>query len=190
MAGREHPIASTASADFYLISSWYAEPEFIGATMLFRQTSAPLGWTKNTTVNNHAIRIVSGTTGGTVSAGGSPFSTIYSSRAATGTVSSVTISAGAFTISQSYIPSHSHSTSSSPGGSAFGLAPGPAVSPVAGVGVVKTTVSTYGQPALAGGPGGSDGSHSHSGGVVSGGPVSGTINMAIKYVDVIIATKD
>jgi len=188
MPGRIRPVTSIASSDFYLISSWYAEPEFTGQTMLFRQTSAPVGWTRVTTADNCAVRIVSGP-GGVTGGGLSPFTTIYSSRQATGSVGPLTVSAGAFTISQTYIPSHSHSTSSSPGGSAFGLAPGPSVSPL-NVGVVKTTVSTYGQPAIAGGPGGSDGSHSHPGGTVAGGPVTGTVNMAVKYVDIIIATKN
>lgn len=45
-----------------------------GTIMLFQQTSAPTGWTKLTTNNDKAIRIVSGsvTTGGTI-----PFSTLH-----------------------------------------------------------------------------------------------------------------
>ena len=48
-----------------------AEP---GTRMLFQQTAAPTGWTKDTTHNDKALRIVSGTasSGGTLS-----FSTVF-----------------------------------------------------------------------------------------------------------------
>ena len=62
--------------------------------MLFQQTSAPTGWTKSTTHDNKALRIVSGTVG---SGGSSTFSAVFN-----GSVS-------ATTLTTSQIPSHSHS---------------------------------------------------------------------------------
>lgn len=47
--------------------------------MLFFQAAAPTGWTKSTTHNDKAIRIVSGTGGG--SGGSSPFSTVFAKTA-------------------------------------------------------------------------------------------------------------
>ena len=49
-------------------------------TLLFYQSAAPTGWTKVTTQDNKALRVVSGTTGGTASSGGSNFTTIFASN--------------------------------------------------------------------------------------------------------------
>jgi hypothetical protein len=46
--------------------------------MLFQQTAAPTGWTKQTTHNNKALRVVSGTAG---YAGSYPFSTVFAKTA-------------------------------------------------------------------------------------------------------------
>ena len=64
-----------------------------GTVMLFVQTSAPTGWTKSTTHDNKALRIVSGTagTGGTNSF-----------------TSALNGNVGATTLTTSQIPSHSH----------------------------------------------------------------------------------
>lgn len=49
-----------------------------GTTLLFYQASAPTGWTQVTTQNNKALRVVSGTGGGT--GGTSSFTTVFASR--------------------------------------------------------------------------------------------------------------
>jgi len=77
-----------------------------GTVMLFVQTSAPTGWTKSTTHDDKALRVVSGTasSGGTYT---------FSSTFANGNT-------GAFTLSTNEIPSHNHfvlGTSSSGAGS-------------------------------------------------------------------------
>jgi hypothetical protein len=55
-----------------------------GTLMLFQQTAAPTGWTKSTTHDNKALRVVSGTasSGGTVA-----FTTAFASQTPTGSVS-------------------------------------------------------------------------------------------------------
>ena len=99
-----------------------AEPFPQGTSMLFQQTSAPTGWTKQTTHNDKAIRLTSGTvgTGGSVA-----FTTAFATPAVS--VGSVTgnpgtnLAAGAgnlavsmsgnisnTTLSVNQIPSHSH----------------------------------------------------------------------------------
>lgn len=80
----------------------YNEPIPSGTIMLFVQTAAPAGWTKSTTNNDKALRVVSGTasTGGTVA-----FSTAFAS----GTT-------GATTLTESQIPSHTHGIRKSTGG--------------------------------------------------------------------------
>jgi hypothetical protein len=91
-----------------------------GTAMLFIQTAAPTGWTKSTTHDNKALRIVSGT----ASSGGSvAFTTAFASQSVAGTVGSTTatnqnttaggsvggsFTIGATTLSTSQIPSHNH----------------------------------------------------------------------------------
>jgi hypothetical protein len=126
-----------------------------GTAMMFVQTAAPTGWTKSTTHDNKALRVVSGA----ASSGGSvAFTTAFASQTPAGTV-------GNTTLSTSQIPSHTHTydgpvgggCSYDGGGSSFGN---------------RTSGAT-----------GGGGSHNHS--------FTGTaINLAVQYVDVIIATKD
>jgi hypothetical protein len=64
------------AADTISINSSYRFPS--GTRMLFQQTSAPTGWTKDTTsVDNRALRVVSGTAG---SGGTTPFTDVFASR--------------------------------------------------------------------------------------------------------------
>lgn len=66
-----------------------------GSVMLFLQTSAPTGWTKLTTSNDVALRLVSGA----ASSGGSvAFSTAFASQ-----------NVGSTTLSTTQIPAHTHS---------------------------------------------------------------------------------
>ena len=58
-----------------------------GTAMLFAQTTAPTGWTKSTTHNDKALRVVSGT----ASSGGSvAFSSAFISQAVSGSIGSTT----------------------------------------------------------------------------------------------------
>ena len=143
-----------------------------GTVMLFGQTAAPTGWTKDTTnYNNSALRIVTGsvTTGGTVD-----FTTAFASQTPTGTVS-VAGSAGATTLTTAQIPSHTHVVY---GGTTYtGTTNGIDMQGYAGQ--TRTSSAT-----------GGGGSHSHAL-TISSATFSGTaINLAVKYVDIIRATKD
>lgn len=128
-----------------------------GTIMLFAQTSAPTGWTKNTTTNNNsALRVVTGSasTGGTVD-----FTTAFASQSVAGTNSG-------FTLTNSEIPSHVHTNN-------FG----------GGVPVGSGASVTVGGTLLNTGSTGGGGSHTHT--------FTGTaINLAVKYVDVIQASKN
>jgi hypothetical protein len=128
-----------------------------GTLMLFQQTSAPTGWTKQTTHNNKALRVVSGTagTGGTVN-----FTTAFASQAVSGTVGNTTL-----TVPQ--MPSHAHDWYIG-GGSGGGTGCGQTV-----VGGCPTPTSSTG----------GGGAHNHT--------FTGTaIDLAVQYVDLIIASKD
>jgi hypothetical protein len=153
--------------------TWQAIPSPIpsGTVMLFAQTSAPTGWTKNTsTGDNHAIRVVTGT----ASSGGSvDFTTAFSSQAVTGTVS-VSGSAGATTLTTPQIPSHTH------GVQGRNYQNGPSAQ--SSNGPLQTVGST-----LATGGGGS---HSHPLSISSSTFSGNAINLAVRYIDVIRATKN
>ena len=149
-----------------------------GTVMLFGQTAAPTGWTKDTTnYNNHGLRIVTGTasTGGSVD-----FTTAFASQTPTGsvTITAVSGSAGATTLSTPQIPSHSHvlTRGNYNTGSGFSTS-GSGGSP---------------QPSVNTNAAGGGGSHTHPFSFSSGsGTFSGNaINLAVKYVDVIRATKN
>jgi hypothetical protein len=147
-----------------------------GTVMLFAQTSAPTGWTKDTTnYNNSGLRVVTGSasTGGSVD-----FTTAFVSQTPAGSISVNTggLSAGATTLTTAQIPSHTHGVglSDTNGDNTFPR------SANGGINRTFTSNST-----------GGGGSHSHS---ISGSATAtftGTaINLAVKYVDVIRATKD
>jgi hypothetical protein len=80
-----------------------------GTVMLFVQTTAPTGWTKSTTHDNKALRVVSGTAG---SGGGVGFTTAFGTPSVSGSV-------GATTLSTDQMPSHAHQLSGSPEGGSF-----------------------------------------------------------------------
>lgn len=125
------------------------------------QAAAPTGWTKITTQDNKAMRVVSGT-GGTT--GGSvAFTTAFTSQAVTGSNS-------ATTLTSAQIPAHTHNFSIYPttgGGSV------PGAGTAAGAAVTNATASNTG--------GGS--SHTHT--------FTGTaINLAVQYIDMILASKN
>lgn len=165
---------SVTAASF--IGPWANIPA--GTVMLFVQTSAPTGWTKSTAHNNKALRVVSGS----ASSGGSvAFTSAFASQAVSGTVAS-------YTLTTADIPSHTHTASVSDPGHTHNLKVGGG----AGSGwasltqgesnTLTTTTATTGITVSNSSTGGGGG-HSHG--------FTGTaINLAVQYVDVIIATKD
>lgn len=143
---------------------------------VFYQASAPTGWTKITTHNNKALRVVSGTgggfgSGGTSGPGGSSFTTIFPSSpfpisgtaTANGTV-------GDTTLTEAQLPSHSHGA-----GSVVNVRPG--------------TPSVSGRLADTGAPntGTAGGGNAHTHPFVGGStPFSANIDLRLQYIDVIL----
>jgi len=70
-----------------------------GTKLLFNQTTAPTGWVKDTTHDNKALRVVSGTAG---TGGSIAFTTAFASQ-----------NVGDTTLTASQIPSHTHTFSGS-----------------------------------------------------------------------------
>jgi len=135
-----------------------------GTRMLFQQSTAPTGWTKDTTVNDKALRVVSGTVG---SGGVTGFSSIFSRT----TVDSTTLVT-------SQMPSHGHGILVS--GTNFGGTqepnkgvywPSSSDHPSYSTALVRQVTRTTDAA-------GGNGSHTHG------------LDLRLAYVDIIIATKD
>jgi microcystin-dependent protein len=142
-----------------------------GTAMLFKQTTAPTGWTKDTTNNDAALRVVSGTasTGGTDA---------YTAVFGTGK------STASYTLTTTDIPSHNHSATDSGhthSDSTFVFGSGNAVRGDGASYYINssTTTTGTGYASITVGSTGGGGGHSH-----------GLNNLNLKYVDVIVATKD
>ena len=161
-----------------------------GTVMLFAQTAAPTGFTKLTTQDDAALRVVSGTasTGGSVG-----FTTAFASQTPAGsvTISTVSGSAGSTTLTTPQIPSHAHDLRMAGGsGNAFFTgSPAPGRSIGNNSTIFNTDSSTYPNQITSTG-GGSDHTHPFSFSSGSGTFTGTAINLAVKFVDVIRATKD
>lgn len=147
----------------------YVTPTAIpsGTITLFQQTTAPVGWTKVTTHDNKALRVVSATAG---SGGTTSFSTVLTTQV---TANSATISSTTVTAAQ--VPIHTHM-------SAFTL------NVSSGRAYASTAVWTGGSTQGESGPnipaGGS--SHIHS----TAGAYNTSLNLAVNYVDLILSSKN
>lgn len=148
--------------------------EFVsGTVMLFRQNTAPTGWTKSSSFDNAALRVVSGTINATQS-GVVPFTETFANTTPSISVNTSGLSAGATTLTTTQIPSHSHSIAVASGGGCS-----------AKVGQQMADASVSFSTNAAGG--GSSHSHSMSG---SASATSSAINLNVRYADAIIATKN
>lgn len=154
-----------------------------GTTAVFGQAAAPTGWTKLTTYNNYALRLVSGTGGGT--GGNNPFTTAFATYTPTGTlsVSNLTVigNIGPTSLSLAQNASHTHTYKKPCGSGSSCIGPGPAGIPVG----CDTPTDSSGQ--------GQSHTHNFSSGSASGqGGFNGTATsqFAVLYYDVILCKKD
>lgn len=202
-----------------------------GTAMMFVQTAAPTGWTKSTTHDNKALRVVSGA----ASSGGSvAFTTAFASQAVSGSIGNTTAtnqaatatnqattqggsvstslssggSVSGFTLTTTEIPSHTHGSqwyqqvSKNPTGTRqFGGNNGATVATV----LLNQTINNTGgsgshshgftNPSYSSSFTGSShnhtqNSHNHTQDAHNHTFTGTAINLAVQYVDVIIATKD
>jgi hypothetical protein len=159
-----------------------------GTKTNFFQAAAPTGWTQCTTYTCYSMRIVNGTGGGT---GGSVnFTTAFASQTPAGTISG---SASATTLTTCQIPSHSHAPANGTSGCAGTNTSRIADSQSTGFAAVRYGNSTCYSYLNAGQTGqayikSTGGGSSHTHGLSAS--FSGTaINLAVKYIDNIMATK-
>lgn len=149
----ELPSASYVTSEIETLKTALSAPT--GTAMVFYQAAAPTGWTKQTTHNDKAMRVVSGTGAG--SGGSVDFSTCFGRYQTDGHANSI-----------SEMPSHYHSEYTGVGGSAF----------MYGYDSSQYGTGAVNQQALNTGSTGGGGSHVHG------------MDIRVKYIDVIIATKD
>ncbi len=140
-----------------------------GTKMLFVQSSAPTGWTKQTGFDNRALRLVSSGSLGGGGGGSNGFSNVFNNSVSTsgGSVSN-------HTLSVSQIPSHNHTFSIN---NEYNQLFYPNQSIVAR-GENKSGIDTYSTSST-----GSGSSHNH-------GFSNPSLNLNVSYVDVIYASKD
>jgi hypothetical protein len=213
-----NPVAvATGSAGQVLTSAGAGSPPAFaevegfpsGTKMLFNQTAAPTGWTKDTTNNDDsALRVVTGTTG---TGGSVVFSTAMATPAVAGSVGltgdlavgnlAVSISGNVSdtTLSEAQIPSHFHGqlyhNDNSPNGGSIPPYLSTSVNNWDSLSPQEDTRDFYARK-------GGGGAHNHAhniGGSMSGVPgvgnlagslSSSTATINVKYVDVIVAAKD
>jgi len=184
-ANNSSNLGGTASASYRLKSDGQVVPS--GYISTFNNSNAPTGWTKLTTRNDYAIRIVSGNV--SAKTDGVGFTSAFASQSVSGTISSTTaggnITGGvnAYTLTTSDIPSHSHGGDAGNqfvflGSGSFG----------------GSGNSRYGANRTAAEGGSGSHSHGHSLGFSGSShnhSLSGTaINLAVNYVDFILAQAD
>jgi hypothetical protein len=128
--------------------------------MIFTDSAAPTGFTKSTAHNNKSLRVVSGTGGG--SGGTTGFTTAFTSYPAI----SFSGNTANHTLTTPQLPAHTHD---------LVIAVGPSVLVIDGTG--------FNASGTLGNTGGGE-SHNHA---VTG---SGPLNIAVRYIDAIIATRD
>jgi hypothetical protein len=209
-----------------MIRASVSQPPFpAGTLMLFVQTAAPTGWTKDTNHDNKALRIVTGaaSNGGTVD-----FTAAFTSQAVTGTTNSTagggtvgnttaggTVGSHALTVAE--MPAHTHHFTdvSTAGGGHSHDYQRPATNVVVGTSgsaesVKDSSIDNFNTSTVP------DHTHTVDGDTTSAGSSTGhshsfsgishthtftgsghthtftgtAINLAVKYVDVIIASKD
>ena len=161
-----------------------------GSRTVMKMTTPPTGWTKDTSFNDYALRVTTGSIANRTS--GLNFSTVfknYTNLTCTGPVS-FTVNPTTLTSTQTALHTHAMGQGNVTTQPSFRTAGNPTQSPPT---VVAAGVATPGQFA----PEGGGGSHTHPTGTQTvspgspitqgGSPVS--VDLSIKYVDVIIAIR-
>jgi hypothetical protein len=154
-----------------------------GTTLLFYQASAPTGWTKVTSHNNKALRVVSGTGGG--SGGTTPFTSVFASNRSVP------------------LPQHNHGASTGGAGSHSHSINDPGHRHTyereriedrnrdgGGATADNTTNTTFTSFSTTGISVNGVGNHSHSVSVNNAGTPGASMDFAVQYIDVIIAQRN
>lgn len=151
-----------------------------GTKTIFNQTSAPIGWTKDTTFNNAALRVVNGSAS---SGGSTDFSSFFSSRTFTSSPFGAP-GVGSTSLSTPQIAPHGHINTPSPFRS-WSTPSFPGTTPAPGPTRSRSTGFTTSNMGNSSGTSGF--AHNHPVNFLVSGQVG---NFNIKYTDMIIASKN
>jgi hypothetical protein len=138
--------------------------------MVFNNTSSPLGWTKQTSTTDDALRLTSGTvgTGGTVA-----FETALASQTPT-----ITMTNAAVTLTTAQLASHTHVMRGTNQASAGGTQDPDIIRTIINSGSFNNKNASTNNT-----DGGTAHTHTNTG-------ACSAINLDVSYVDIIIGTKD
>jgi hypothetical protein len=152
-----------------------------GTVMLFQQNSAPTGWTKLTTHDNKALRVVSGTAG---TGGSAAFTSVFASRTPAGSVYGSNSGGGVHyhTLSWNEMPSHNHLLNY--------LTPAQNNDTDRGAGSSTFSIDNVVQPSTQHAGGSWGHTHGFSPSSWSGSFSGSAMDFAVAYVDVIFASKN
>lgn len=143
-----------------------------GTNAIFFQSATPSGWAKNTSHNNKALRVVTGTGGG--NGGSNSFTSAFPSSKPVSGNFPISGSVGNRTLSNNMIPQHTHSN-----GGAVTLSPGGG-DVRSGGGWSRSTPGTGNNSTNA-----SSHNHPFSSGSAS---FSTNVNLAVQYIDVLVCS--
>ncbi|MBL8387016.1 MAG: hypothetical protein JNK17_02145 [Hydrogenophaga sp.] len=158
-----------------IVAALTVAPFAAGTKMLFSGSASPSGWTLDTTHNNKALRVVSSAAVG--SGGSVAFTTAFANRTLTGSVAATTLTA-------SQMPAHEHSLNapnSNGQPTATGIYTGLSLNYGTGIYAPQWWQDRAGYNEVKAASVGGGGSHTHG--------WSGTLDMAVQYVDVFFAVK-
>ena len=152
-----------------------------GTVMLFQQNSAPTGWTKLTTHDNKALRVVSGTAG---TGGSTAFTSVFASRTPAGSVSGSNSGGGvhSHTLSWNEMPYHNHLLDY--------LTPAQNNDTDRGAGTSTFSIDNVVQPSTQHAGGSWGHTHGFSPSSWSGSFSGSAMDFNVAYVDVIFASKN
>jgi hypothetical protein len=173
-----------SATDYYASAQRRVVAFAVGTTTLFHQAAAPTGWTKSTSHNDKALRVVSGTGGG--SGGSTAFTTVMASRTPTGSVSGSNSGGGVsnHTLSVGELASHSHripmyTTDNEAGGRG---------APITGDFTNRVFVTAPMNVATEGTGSNSGHSHGFSNPSWSGSFSGSALDFAVQYIDIILCS--
>ena len=149
-----------------------------GTDAIFFQSAAPSGWTKNTSHNNKALRVVGGSSdpNGGGSGGSNTFTSAFPSSKPISGNFPISGTVGGHTLTSNELPSHTHAN-----GGAVSLSPGGG-DVKSGGGWSRSTPDTGNNTTNA-----SSHAHPFSSGSAS---FSANVDLAVQYVDVLICSFD
>lgn len=158
---------------------------------LFCQAFAPSpGWSKVTTAHDYTLRVVTGSTGGTIS-GTQAVSTIFNQISVAATFSSTVSTSDVTALIAPQLPNHTHGPSIAPNGTVSPSGPGSSTSWYWNGDYTVATFPglTYAGPGTTGPIGPASTGHSH-GAAPGTGPGTCNVDFRVKYVDMLLASKN